>query len=324
MYLKSIRSEWIFQPDIQSFKSCHASSICETSDGTIVAAWFGGTAEGEKDVAIWMARRTVVGWSEPQLLAKDCEEPHWNPVLFESPKGRLFCYYKVGNRIPYWRTYVRESDDKGQTWSLPRELVEGDEGGWGPVRCKMRVLSDGSWLAGASTEQGPWIAYADRSIDEGQTWKRSNALQIQEGDRRGFIQPCFWETEPGSVHMLLRSSEGSIYRSDSSDYGVTWCEAYSTGLPNNNSGLDLVQCSNGMLILCSNPVADNWGARTPLTLQASKDGGKTWQEAGVLENTPGEYSYPAIIEKDGILRVSYTYNRKAIAYREFMIVEDDS
>lgn len=287
-----------------------------------MAVWFGGTAEGEKDVAIWCARRTEDGWSEPYILAKDSDEPHWNPVLFSAMDEKLLCYYKVGNTIPYWRTHVKESLDGGMTWSDPKELVAGDRGGRGPVRCKMLVLSDGSYLAGASTEQGPWIAYADRSTDQGQTWTLSNPLRIYEGDRRGFIQPCFWETEPGSVHMLLRSSEGSIYRSDSSDYGVTWCEAYSTGLPNNNSGLDMVQCSNDMLILCSNPVADNWGARTPLTLQVSLDGGTTWMEEVILENTPGEYSYPAIIEKDGVVRVSYTYNRKTIAYREFKILEE--
>lgn len=317
--MTSIKSEWIFIPDIQKFKSCHASSICTLADGTVLAVWFGGAEEGEKDVAIWCARRTEDGWSEPYLLAKDTGEPHWNPVLFVPSAERVLCYYKVGDTIPYWRTHVRESRDGGLTWGEPRELVPGDCGGRGPVRCKMLVLSDGSYLAGASTEQGPWIAYADRSTDGGKTWTLSHPIRIDEGNRRGFIQPCFWETEPGHVHMLLRSSEGSIFRADSADYGVTWSEAYSIGLPNNNSGLDVVQCENGMLVLCSNPVADNWGARTPLTLQISLDGGITWREEAVLENTPGEYSYPAVICEGNVLRVSYTYNRKTIAYREFVL-----
>ena len=277
-------------------------------------AWFGGTEEGADDVAIWCARKTDTGWSHPVLLAKDSDEPHWNPVLYQKETGELIVFYKVGKPIAKWRTHYRVSEDCGLTWSAPKELVPGDQGGRGPVRNKMLQLSDGSWLAGASTEEGKWIAYADRSEDEGRTWSLSNPLTLEGSGPKGFIQPSLWESAPGKVHMLLRSTEGFIYRSDSDDYGKTWCEAYSTGLPNNNSGLDVVQCQDGALVLCSNPVGQNWGARTPLTLQISHDQGETWSPYSVLEDTPGEYSYPAIVEKDGVLHVTYTYNRKTIAY----------
>ena len=48
--------------------SCHASTIVETAPGELVAAWFGGTDEGEKDVAIWVARHDSKGWSEPRIV----------------------------------------------------------------------------------------------------------------------------------------------------------------------------------------------------------------------------------------------------------------
>jgi len=81
---------------------------------------------------------------------------------------------------------------------------------------------------------------------------------------KGVIQPTLWESEPGKVHMLLRSTESKIYRSDSSDGGKTWCTAYPTELPNNNSGIDLTRLQNGNLVLAYNPVEKDWGARTPL------------------------------------------------------------
>src|SRR5262245_22002257 len=45
-------------------KECHASTIVETPAG-LVAAWFGGAEEGNKDVGIWISRRESGGWSKP-------------------------------------------------------------------------------------------------------------------------------------------------------------------------------------------------------------------------------------------------------------------
>ena len=54
------------------------------------------------------------------------------------------------------------------------------------------------------------------------------------------IQPTLWEDSTG-VHMLIRSNAGKIYKSDSTDFGMTWCKAYETPYPNPNSGIDLVK-----------------------------------------------------------------------------------
>jgi len=44
--------EFIF--DTASFPESHASTIAETPEG-LIAAWFGGTKEGNEDVCIWTA-----------------------------------------------------------------------------------------------------------------------------------------------------------------------------------------------------------------------------------------------------------------------------
>ena len=43
--------------------------------------------------------------------------------------------------------------------------------------------------------------------------------------------------------------------------------------------------------------------------------GRRWDAALVLENQPGEFSYPAVIQAaDGLVYVTYTWNRKRIKH----------
>lgn len=181
----------------------------------------------------------------------------------------------------------------------------------------------------------------DRSSDEGKHWNISfvpleadNAIPgtnvaLWDGVKKGMlwecclenllrwdgvIQPTLWESSPGHIHMLLRSTRGAIFRSDSIDYGATWSVARATSLPNNNSGIDLVSMQDGTLILALNPVNGNWGKRYPLSLIASQDNGESWLPLLDLESDHGEYSYPAIISEGGVVHITYTWNRKNIVY----------
>lgn len=335
---KSQVKELIFTGS-RPFASCHASHLVLLPDGDMLAAWFAGSAEGADDIAIWCSRRHEGTWSEPYPLADAEGLPHWNPVFHTKANGDVVLFYKVGRLLKEWYTLVKVSEDNGRTWSEPKELVPGDRGGRGPVRNKPIVLSDGAWLAPASTEDGIWQAFVDRSDNEGVTWERSGDIRIAglEYDRiqemtdsdipvskqsfigRGVIQPTLWESQPGKVHMFLRSTEGRIYRSDSKDGGRTWCEAYPTVLPNNNSGIDVAKLDNGTLVLVYNPVGVNWGRRTPLVLRASRDNGVSWGHELVLENGVGEYSYPAVIARGNELFITYTWKRESIAFRHITV-----
>ena len=312
---------------------CHASTLLLQGQD-LLCCYFAGSVEGAADVGIYLSRRTSQGWSQPQLLVQGAEA-NWNPVLC-AYEGQVLLFYKEGQAIADWRTYLLRSQDGGLTWSAPEELVPGDmSGGRGPVRNKCLRLQDGTLLAGGSLERGLWTAFVDRSSD-GVHWEKSVPIGIpqlvyQTGERtaesaiavseqsfygRGVIQPTLWESAPNQVHMLLRSSEGYVYRSDSSDGGRSWCPAYATELVNNNSGLDLVRASDGALYLVCNPVAANWGERSPLSLFRSRDNGSTWQRMLDLETGPGEFSYPAIICAGSTLQLSYTWQRQRIMHVE--------
>lgn len=332
MNIIQFSKQFIFGED-RPFASCHASTLAALPDNSILAAWFGGSREGAGDVAIWCSRRQDGKWSEPMKAADEEGLPHWNPVLHQDDAGRTWLFYKVGMKISSWQTRVVQSFDGGLTWSDPRELVKGDVGGRGPVKNKMIVLQNGVWAAPASLEGETWEAFVDRSDDGGASWTMSNRIRLNANapsdgsctapaasmKGKGFIQPTLWESEPGRVHMLLRTTTGFIYRSDSDDGGKTWSEAYALSMPNNNSGIDLAKLPNGMLALVYNPVGENWGPRTPLVIDVSDDNGKIWRRKLTLEDGPGEYSYPAIIVSGNDILVTYTWKRENIAFWQIPI-----
>lgn len=305
--------------DERPFPQCHASTLVRTGDGKFLVAWFGGTHEKHDDVGIWLSKGNPGQWSTPVEIAKLREDPHWNPVLFNAPSGEIILYFKVGRTIDDWETWFMISTDHGNTWSAARELVPGDKGGRGPVRNKPIILSDGTWLAPASNEKkGVWNAFVDRSKDQGRTWTATAFLEVDRDSipMEGVIQPALWESSPGNVHMLLRSSAGVICRSDSKDYGQTWSPVYKTHLPNPNSGIDLVKMDDGTLVLAYNRDGKNWGARRPISLALSHDNGMTWPVTIDLETGKegDEFSYPAVISFGDTIAGTYTWKRQRIAF----------
>lgn len=300
--------------DERPFQQCHASTLVETATGDLLAAWFGGTREKAPDVGIWVSRFANGTWTASFRIAKVTETAHWNPVLFRDPKRGVFLFVKVGVDVPHWATYWMHSQDDGVSWSEPEELVPGDVGGRGPVKNPPIILSDGAWLAPASTELGQWNTFADRSEDGGLTWERTADFELDRNDIRGkgIIQPTFWESSPGRIHALMRTSGQGLARCNSEDNGRTWSKVYRSGLPNNNSGVCAVRLEDGRLLLVLNPVEDDWGKRTPLSLIVSMDNGMTWKALAHLETTEGEFSYPTIVQTREGVALTYTWKRERV------------
>lgn len=313
-----LEKDFVFGDD-RPFAQCHASTVLRTEDGNFLVAWFGGTHEKHDDVGIWLSQGNPGNWSAPVEVAKIREDAHWNPVLANDPSGNITLFFKVGKTIDFWETWFMVSEDGGETWSEARELVPGDKGGRGPVRNKPIVVADGSWLAPASNElKGVWNAFIDRSEDGGKSWVETDFVPLNRDSipEEGVIQPALWESEPGKIHMLLRSSAGVICRSDSDDYGKTWSPVYKTDLPNPNSGIDVTKLGDNTLVLIFNPDDENWGSRNPISLAVSKDNGKTWDPIIELErgNDEDEFSYPSVISFGDTVAVTYTWKRERIAF----------
>lgn len=333
---KAVREE-IFG-DEREFDSPHAPTVLPLKNDDVIAAWFGGRFEKDPDTAIWTAKRINGVWQKPKKTVDVMNIAAWNPVLFRLNDGKIVLFYKIGAEIQKWHTEFVCSVDEGDTWSSPGELVEGDIGGRGPVKNKPIYLSDGKTiLAPASLEGESWNSFADISTDNGASWEMSELVpvrRINPNERRirdrvynktfcygkGIIQPTVWEDAGKAVHMLCRSTSSRIFRSDSYDMGKTWSLAYDTGLPNNNSGIDLVKLPCGTLVLAYNPRENipgmTKGARTPLILSYSEDNGESWQEFYLLENRDGAFAYPSVVCEGNKIYVVYSENREKIIFWE--------
>jgi predicted neuraminidase len=304
-----VKAEFIV--DQPSFPSSHASTIVETRDG-IMASWFGGPHERHPEVVIWTARLEGGKWSAPTQVADGIQadgktrNPCWNPVLFQPKEGPLLLFYKVGPSPDAWWGMLMTSSDNGRTWSKPVRLPDGNVG---PVRNKPVQWPDGSILCGSSTEDRGWQIHMERTLDLGANWERTPPLN--DGTDPALIQPTILKWPSAKAQILNRSKQKAIYSSRMGDDWKQWSAPAPTLLPNPNSAIDGVMLRDGRALLVYNHTTNS---RSPINVALSKDG-EHWDAALILENTPGEYSYPAVIQAgNGLAHITYTWKRQRIRH----------
>lgn len=324
--------------DTAPFPSAHASTIVELPNGDLLAAWFGGTAESKPDVAIWGSRKTNGHWSAPVELVRERETPCWNPVYFYTRDKRLWFYYKYGTSPTTWSAGRRYSDDDGKTWSAIEHLPAGL---YGPIRAKPLVLNDGTVVSGTSVESyRNWAVWIERSTDNGKTFTKIGPITVPQpavqpaessGSRDaagwndwkqtdGIIQPSVVSLGGKHLRLYARSTArtGKVCVADSYDAGQSWTQARPLDVLNPNSGIDALALKDGRIVLVYNNTSSG---RTPLNLAVSTDGEK-FTMFYTLENTPGEYSYPSMIQgKSGDVHITYTWNRQKIRYVLFKLAD---
>ncbi|MGA2890747.1 MAG: sialidase family protein [Terracidiphilus sp.] len=342
---------FIFQP-VSSAKALpgtqrdnHASTVVELKGGDVVAAWFGGSKEGAPDVAIYGARLHQGTWSAPVELARAENVACWNPVLFHTHDRRLWLYYKYGSKSSTWKGARKWSRDEGRTWSAEERLPDGI---LGPIKDKPLVMKNGVIVSGSSAENGTWAAWIERSADNGKSWTSFGPLTVAESDdvpdegakaasaeveepvsdavegahtklyppaktTVGIIQPAVVWLGGHHLRFYARGHTRSarIVAADSTDDGKTWGQVRFIDLPNPNSGIDAVNLKDGRVVLIFN---NSYNRRTPLNLAVSEDG-EHFKTFMTLENGPGQYSYPAIVQAaNGDLLITYSWRRQTIKF----------
>ena len=262
------------------FPECHAATIVEYPKGQLTTCFFGGTAESENDVCIYLCRKRIgdTSWSAPVKVAEDSLYACWNPVLYATEDGRMLLFYKTGPHVPDWVGHVKTSYDGGFTWpedySLPKGMI-------GAVKNKPVRLASGRIVSPSSEEirvpgerRVDWTVHFELSDDDARTWRKVGPVEAD--DTVKVIQPAILIHKDGTLQALCRSVNDKLASTVSKDDGETWSRLELIDFPNNNSGIDVVTLPDGRFVMVANPLGRNpgefYGERYPLCVFLSKDG----------------------------------------------------
>jgi predicted neuraminidase len=325
----------------------HAPTITELPSGDLMAAWFGGTAEGKADVNIWYAKlpKGSDKWTEPKILVDIPGNSDQNPVLFVNRDNVTWLLWTSfperegfkGSMIMYMKSY-----DSGETWTEPKPLVR-RRGYW--TKHPPVIRKDGTIILPIYDElYHPNRVYILISEDSGQSWDaygpimyccgciQGAIVELSNGDLLMFMRPRSHpkfpflqgckkeftvEVEPGiTIKKTVKGSIGAFtIMSISKDGGKTWSEPIETMFKNPDSAISLIKLCDNSLVLAYN---DSHVGRAPLNVALSKDEGRTWPYIKTVEPSEGVFAYPFLTQSsDGMIHLVYSWFYLKIAHAMF-------
>ena len=281
----------------------HAPSVVALPDGRLLAAWFSGPFEASVDQLILASYSADGGrtWTSPVVLQDFPRKSDFDPA-FIADGPRTWFFFSAGreNRYPVvhdekhevgvdsFTTFCRLTQDSGRTWSEPRAVKE-------KVYCRSNGirLSTGELLL--PIYEIPSRGGVLKSTDAGMTWKRYGAISTQAGAG----EPSIAELRSGAIMMVLRTTDGFLWKTSSTDKGETWSSPIRTKIAAATTSHNLFRLSDGRLLLTLNESSPS--VRTPLTMRISDDDGESWGESAKL----AEIALPAEGEKVWAREVCY-------------------
>jgi sialidase-1 len=261
---------------------CEGRRDSERDDGKIdlvlKRSWDGGRTWGELELVYGEPGATTIG----------------NPVPIVAFDGVAHLVFSRNNR----QVLYARSDDQGQTWSTPREIGEFARCGPGPghgLQLRSGRLLVPLWIKEGKTHdyrEGTFTATVLLSDNDGAIWRRggesavgANESAVAELEDGTLLLNSRYMGQPAGHRMVARSRDG----------GETFVEpgVDETLIDPNCQGSTVMV---GDKLLFSNPAVRNpevsyrGDLRRELTVRVSRDGGRTWPEARVIDHGPSGYS----------------------------------
>jgi Neuraminidase (sialidase) len=296
-------------------------TIMKTREGKLMVAF-----SGDRDAHVCPYGKTQVvtsdnngkTWSAPETITSTPLDDR-DAGLIQTKKGTLVVswftslaferpgyeaaynkYVRIGEKIDkvtkdkWLGNWVRRSEDQGKTWLEPsRTKVTAPHG---PIS-----LANGDLLyIGTSIENGKPRILAERSADDGKTWKVQAEIPQHEDFTVGLSEPHVVQLRSGKIIAMVRNEPKDrdkcfLLQSESTDGGKTWSKMRSTGIwgypPH------VIQLKNDWLLVVYGVRRAPFGERACI----SKDGGKTWDianEVNLLNADSQDLGYPSSVQLD--------------------------
>ena len=310
--------------------AAHASVLVAMPAGdsaALTAFWFAGDRESAPNVQIAASRfdRALQTWSPAQMVVNRHAmgaqlgfglRRLGNPVAWVDARGRMHLFVVAtgwggwaASRVLHLRQAAgsRASDLQFEPLRvLPLSWL------WNLsylVRTAPLPLADGGMVLPAYFELGAKTPVALRFDAEGEWLGMARMSQ-----RRHQLQPALLATSATDWLALLRDTrpKGKIGVAQTHDGGQTWRDAPDLPLDNPDAGVASLSVG-AQHLLVFNP---STFSRQSLRLAHSADGAQWATERDLEDGVPGqEFSYPAMAWADRSLWVSYTDQRKSIAWQ---------
>lgn len=314
--------------------SAHACDLLVMPEGhpwSLMAFWFSGSREAAPDVQIASAHlvRGSDSWS-PARYAVDRQDLGFgttrlgNPVSWVDNKGRVHLFV-VATGLGGWAAarivHLRQRDTQSIAQAHGFEVQQVLPLSWlwnysHLIRSTPLPLKDAGMVLPAYFEMGhPSFPVALRFDADGRMRSLTRMAQSQQ-----ILQPALLPLN--ETHWLAFSRDGSPQRrirvSQTVDAGAHWLDAPNLELPNPDSSVVTLRLPDGTMLLAHNNTSEG---RHILDLSASIDG-RQWQHmTTVAQGGPGtEYSYPSLEWVDQQVWLSYTDQRRHIAWQRFAVV----
>ena len=314
--------------------AAHASSLLALPRGhpsALLAFWFAGTRESAPDVQIaasqfdrasqqWSAARFVVN---RHAMAKDLGfgvRRLGNPVAWLDAAGRIHLFV-VATGLGGWAAarivHLKQNNADQNFEKLSFDVVRVLPLSWlwntsFLVRTAPLLLKDGGMLLPVHFELGIKYPVALRFDASGEF---KGMMRISS--RTPLLQPTLLVLDQSHWLALMRDQRAvhKIAVAQTTDGGQTWSDAADLALDNPNASVAALTLAPGRLLLAHNSLPHS---RALLDLSASADG-RNWSLLQTLAQgtDSDEYSYPALAWADGSLWLSYTDQRRSIAWQRF-------
>ena len=314
--------------------AAHASSLVAmsaTAQSVLTAFWFAGDRESASNVQIAASQfdRVLQQWTPARFVVNRHAlgaqlgfgvRRLGNPVAWLDAQDRMHLFV-VATGWGGWAAsrivHLRQSSASNQLDALAFEPVRLLPLSWlwntsFLVRNAPLPLRGGGMLLPVHFELGVKYPVALRFDRDGVF-----SGMVRMSGRLDALQPSVIMRSETEWLAFLRSQRpnGKVGVAHTLDGGAHWNDLPDLTLDNPDAAIAALGVGGDLIVMAHNPSTQS---RTQLDLSVSVDAVQ-WQTLAVVERgTDGdEFSYPSLVVVDGELWVSYTQNRKCIAWHRW-------
>ena len=308
-------------------------------DGSVLFVYsrFRGTSgndDAPSDIARAVSEDGGESWHDAGVVVGAHEHGAKNVMsvsLTRMADGDIGLFYCVRAAANDCRAHLRRSSDEAETWGEAMPCIS-SPGYYVTNNDRATRLSDGRLILpcafhrnGYDSSGASGIRFDSRgtvvfffSDDDGHSWYEADtkcSLPYSRHSGSGLQEPGVVELEDGRLWAWARTDLGRQYEMFSFDRGDSWTTVEPSGFTSPCSPMSVKAIpGTGRFLAVWNPIPDyntrfapsatRWSAaRTPLVMSVSRDGGGTWVQPKVMEDSPDHgYCYTAIgFVDDGVL-----------------------